>query len=117
MHTKSDSFSLNESQKSIQANTLLRRLSVIKDNKVNPMPNIATIMLDNDMQKVLSTQRLSKEKIAEELKLTQDQQASIHEKNIFSKILISKKGKVNMIMCDPLKKTQKIDQTNIVFEE
>ena len=40
----------------------------------------------------------------------------IHEKNIFSKIVISKKGKINLIMCDPSKKTQKIDHTYVVFE-
>lgn len=81
------------------------------------MPNIATIMLDDEMQKVLSTQRLSKEKIAEELKLSDEQKATIHEKNIFSKILVSKKGKINLIMCDPCKKNQKIDHTKIVYEK
>ena len=41
--------SLTMSMKSLKPNALLKRLDNVKENKVNPMPNIATIMLDDDM--------------------------------------------------------------------
>ena len=41
--------SLTLSTKTLRPNALLKRLDNVKENKVNPMPNIATIMLDDDM--------------------------------------------------------------------
>ena len=68
----------------------------------NPLPNIATILLDKNAKNVLKTSSWTQAHMQEELKLKKDEKNTIINDGIFFKIVVTEDNKIYMLFSNPV---------------